>query len=857
MKKILWCLGFFFCTLQYNFATSVQIASVGKISNSFGLSGAFVGTLDKTIYFIGGSNFEQNYPWEGGKKVFHDEIYSIKSDGQSYECSVLPIKFPKAIAHGYAVSVGHSMYCVGGQTAQGDNRTMYSVQISGKNHLHIDSASVLPASFKVFGAIAIKDHIYLPGFLDNNPAMFVFDTQQGTWKRLAAYPGMVRQEGVIVCAQNNGKGEMIYLIGGRSVVRGELTLHRDVLEYNPLKDKWINKGLIHISEGDNEVKGDVLMAAGSVAYGTNTILVFGGDDGIEFERRFNLDKAILAAKDPRRLDSLKSVLKSSFLMHKGFSKTILSYHTITNTWIKLAQSSQTLPVVTSAVKIDDDVFLVSGEVKPAIRTPQILKVTMSDEVHFGFWNYLVVIVYLVAMLGMGFYFMRRNKDTDRFFKGGGQIPWWAAGVSIFATALSAITFLSIPAKAYATDWSMLLFNLMIVMVAPVVVIYYLPFFRKLTVASAYEYLQTRFSAGVRYLASSFFILFMFARIAIVLYLPSLALNAVTGLDINLCILLMGVVTLIYSTMGGIEAVVWGDFVQGIILVGGAIVSLVWMIVDTQGGLAGFVKIAVDNHKFEAFHMAFDLTQPVFWVVVVGGFANQLLTYTSDQSVIQRYITTSDMNAAKKSIWLNAWLSVPVSLIFFLIGTGLFTYFKTHPQDINVGMINADSVFPHFMMCRLPAGFAGLLIAAVFAAAMSTLASNINSISTAFTEDLIRPMIQTASNKKRMVIARLSGFIAGSLGIGIALLLASANIYSLWDQFNLFLGFFTSGLGGLFLMGIFTKHINTKGALCGFFGSMLTVMALNHYTHISFLLYGFVGLVSCFIIGYLSSYCFKK
>jgi Na+/proline symporter len=173
------------------------------------------------------------------------------------------------------------------------------------------------------------------------------------------------------------------------------------------------------------------------------------------------------------------------------------------------------------------------------------------------------------------------------------------------------------------------------------------------------------------------------------------------------------------------------------------------------------------------------------------------------------------------------------------------------------MINADSIFPHFMMCRLPAGFAGLLIAAVFAAAMSTLASNINSISTAFTEDLIGPIIKTASNKTRMTIARLSGFVAGSLGIGIALLLASADIYSLWDQFNLFLGFFTSGLGGLFLMGIFTKHINTKGALCGFFGSMLVVMVLNRYTHISFLLYGFVGLVSCFVIGYLLSYCFKK
>lgn len=857
MKNFLIGLLLILFPVFFGFSGEVLFQTAGKLSNKEGLAGAFIGTLNGGVYVMGGSNFEQGYPWEGGKKVYHDALYRLVPGKDTLSCTLISGRFPKPMAHGFTVSLPKRLFCFGGITPHGDNQAVYVVRERKPGLLQLDSVACFPVNFRAVGAVVIKNRIYLPGFIGKEAACYAFDPNELTWYPLAAYPGRLRKEGVMVCAQNCGKGDRLYMFGGRSVVEGRLFLHNDVLEYDPLRNVWMDKGPIRIKTDGKEMVPNAWMGAAVLAYGTSNILLFGGDDGLAFTERFVLEQQCAAETDSHKLQALQGTLKDRFLAHRGFSNQLLSYHTVTNTWVVLATAPQPLPVVTTAIKSGSDVLLIGGEAKPAIRTPDLLRVKMTTEVHFGTLNYTVVILYLLAMLGMGFYFMRRNKNTDRFFKGGGQIPWWAAGVSIFATALSAITFLSIPAKAFATDWSMLLFNLMIVAVAPIVVLYYLPFFRNLSVASAYEYLETRFSALVRYIASSFFILFMFARIAIVLYLPSLALNAVTGLDIHWCILMMGVVTLVYCTMGGIEAVVWGDFVQGIILVGGAILSLVWMIADTEGGLSGFVQIAVDHHKFDTFHMVFDWTQPVFWVVVVGGFSNQLLTYTSDQSVIQRYITTSDMKAAKKSIWMNAWLSIPVSFIFFLIGTALFTYYKTHPADIPVGMINADSIFPYFMMHKLPAGFAGLLIASVFAAAMSTLSSNINSISTAFTEDLIRPWSSSISERKKMVIARASGFVAGSLGIGIALWLASSDIYSLWDQFNLFLGFFTSGLGGLFLMGIFTRHINTGGALCGFFGSMFVVMALNHFTSVSFLLYGFCGLVSCFVIGYLCSFLFKK
>ena len=476
---------------------------------------------------------------------------------------------------------------------------------------------------------------------------------------------------------------------------------------------------------------------------------------------------------------------------------------------------------------------------------------------FGWVNYLVVIVYLLLMMGMGFYFSRRNNGSDKFFKGGGSIPWWAAGISIFATALSAITFLSIPAKAYAADWGMFMYNMTIILTVPVVINFYLPLFRKLKVASVYEYLEERFSGSVRWLASAFFCLFMFTRIAIVLFLPSLALNAVTGINIYLCILMMGVVTIIYCTMGGIEAVVWGDVVQGVLLVGGAIISFVWIVGSIKGGFGGFLDVAVEQSKFNILNMSLDWTQPVFWVAILGGFSNQLLTYTSDQSVVQKYLTVKDTKGTEKGLWLNGILSIPIAFLFFGIGTALFVFFRQDPQLLNVGMSNTDSIFPHYIMCRLPVGISGLLIAAIFAAAMSTLSSNINSSTTVMCEDFYSKIRKNCTDTQKVRFARVSGIIVGTLGVLMAIALATFDIASLWDQFNFFLGLLTSSLGGLFLMGIFAKRIGTRSAVTGFVGCVVVLLLFHRFSHVTSTLYGFLGLVSCFLIGWLSSFVFGK
>ena len=509
------------------------------------------------------------------------------------------------------------------------------------------------------------------------------------------------------------------------------------------------------------------------------------------------------------------------------------------------------------VRRGNEWVVVCGESKPGVRATDVTSVTMDVRTSFGWLNWTVLAVYLLGMLGLGFYFMRREGGSEDFFKGGGRIPWWAAGISIYATMLSAITYMAYPAKAYATDWTYYPMLVTILLVSFPVIRYYLPFFRRLQVTTAYEYLERRFNAATRLMASALFIVFMVARMALVLYLPSLALTAVTGIDIYICIILMGVITIVYCTMGGVEAVVWGDVVQGIILVGGAIFAVGYLVVGTEGGVGGFLDIAMTDGKFRLFDWSLDYRSATFWVIILGGMANNLISYTSDQTVIQRYLTTRDEQSARRSIMMNGVMSVFISIAFFAIGAGLYTFFKTHPAELDFTMAKADTIFPFFMMSQLPAGLAGLLIAAIFAATMSTISSNINSVATAFSVDFYRRWRPQTDDRTMLRVARRACIVSGLIGMCIALLMATWQILSLLDFFQEILGLLSSGLGGLFLMGIFFPRIGGRAALGGFCSGVAAVFLTKYLTDTSFLLYGCIGMVVSVGVGYLLSFVLRE
>ena len=475
-----------------------------------------------------------------------------------------------------------------------------------------------------------------------------------------------------------------------------------------------------------------------------------------------------------------------------------------------------------------------------------------------------IIVYLALMAGTGFYFMRRNKDADAYFKAGGRLPWWVVSLSIYATMFSSITFISVPAMSFSGDMTYYVISFGILLMAPIVVRWYLPFFRKLNLTSAYEYLEVRFNLPCRLFASAAFILFMIARTAIVAYLPALAISAVTGIDINVAIVAVTLVTILYCAIGGVEAVIWSDFIQSIILIGSTALIIAWAICGTDGGFSGFVAKGMDAHKFRVFDFTFDWTKPCFWVVFVSGMVANLASYTSDQCVVQRYMTTPDEKGAAKSILFNGILSFFNCFVFFSMGVALWTFYQSQAGALPMGT-KPDAVLPIFIAHELPTGISGLVLAAVAAATMSTLSANLNSAASAITTDFYKRLVLMRGRARTpaapqnetglLLCGKFSTVVVGLLGGAMALWLANAEIGNIYDQFQRFLGILTGGLGCLFFMGVFMKKVNGFGATCGLVANYIICFGLDiapipGKPHV--LLFGFLGMVACLIVSPIAS-----
>ena len=473
----------------------------------------------------------------------------------------------------------------------------------------------------------------------------------------------------------------------------------------------------------------------------------------------------------------------------------------------------------------------------------------------AFFDILVITLYFILILGLGIYFSKRQKNTEDYFKARERIPSWAAGLSLFGTALSPITFMAIPAKTYSTDWSYFLLNMSVFLAVPLIVYLFIPYFRRKNIKTAYEYLEIRFSVIIRLVGSICFILYPLGRMGVVLFLPSIAINLVTGLDLFICISLMGVISLIYTLMGGIEAVIWTDVVQVFVLMGGVIISLAMNVINTDGGFEGILEIAHLEDKFNAFDLTLSLKEPTVWVMLFGGFFANLTSYGTDHTMVQRYLVTPTKKEAQKSIWIGALLTIPSSLIFFFVGTTLFVFYKMNPSALNENFITDDAIFPWYIVTELPTGISGILIAAIFAAAMSSLSSSMNAGAASFNVDIL-DRFGLGKNEDPMKIARWTTFIIGTLGILFAFFMATFDIKSLWDEFNKILGLILGSLGGVFLLGLMTKKANSKGVVFGIVFSFLIQILISQFQIVHLLLYSATGVISCFISGYIASLFFK-
>ncbi|MBN2328113.1 MAG: sodium:solute symporter [Candidatus Omnitrophica bacterium] len=472
-------------------------------------------------------------------------------------------------------------------------------------------------------------------------------------------------------------------------------------------------------------------------------------------------------------------------------------------------------------------------------------------------DYIVLVAYLAAMVGIGFYFSRKEGSTERFFVGNRKIAWWAVGISIFATQLSAITYISIPGMAYENDWSWLVYNLGAPVIGALVIYGFLPVYRRKKYTSIYQMLEERFGPETRAYGALAYILMQVGRMAIVLYLPALALAEVTGFSVYGMIVVMGVLATVYTVMGGIEVVIWTDVIQGVVLVIGALLALLLICFEVDGGFFGIVEIGIENHKFTMIHTDPSVSQDLIWYLLLGAFFTNIVPYASDQTVVQRYFTVETDRQARRSVWLSVLATIPASLLFFFLGTSLFAFYASHPGLLESG-IQYDRIFPYFIVHQIPMGISGLLIAAIFACSMSSLDSCLNSVATVCITDFYQRFRNPeSSDQRRLYLARVITVAAGALGTGLAIwvahsLLSNPDQKGAWDLFVAVQGLLGGVLAGVFCVGIFTKRANQIGVTAGLVIStaLLAIIKYEFAWHTQ--TYAALGIVSAFAVSYLFS-----
>ncbi|MGI4869882.1 MAG: sodium:solute symporter [Janthinobacterium lividum] len=465
---------------------------------------------------------------------------------------------------------------------------------------------------------------------------------------------------------------------------------------------------------------------------------------------------------------------------------------------------------------------------------------------------LIIALYLVAMVAVGVYFSRKNKNPEQYSSASGQIPGWAIGLSIYATFLSSNTFLGVPGKSFGTNWNALVFSISMPLAAWVAARYFVPFYRSTGEISAYTHLERRFGPWARTYAVVCFLLTQLARIGSIFFGIALTLQALTGFSMEWIMLVTGVCIIIYTVLGGIEAVIWTEVVQGVIKTGGALLILYLVLKHLPGGMSKVVAIGRHDGKFSLGGFAPDFTQSTFWVVLLYGFFINLNNFGVDQNYVQRYHTATSAREAARSIWLCVGIYVPASLLFFLIGSALYAYYQVHPELIEAVKLKVaaehlplgataaqltqeaarllpadygDKVMPHFMVTQIPPGLVGLIVSAILAAAMSTISSGMNASATVFAADIYERYFRPGlSGRQTLRLLHVGTVVVGLLGMGTGLaMIGVKSVLDVWWELS---GIFAAGMLGLFLLAVIGRQTRNHEALTATVIGVLVILWLT-------------------------------
>ncbi len=476
-------------------------------------------------------------------------------------------------------------------------------------------------------------------------------------------------------------------------------------------------------------------------------------------------------------------------------------------------------------------------------------------------DFVIFLVFTLGVVVFGCSFFKKGSSADEFTSASHSIPGWVVGMSIFATYVSSISYIGYPGKAFASNWNAFAFSLSIPIASYFAAKYFVPFYRHGGSVSAYTFLEERFGAWARIYASACYLLTQIARMGSILYLLAVPMYILMGWNLHAVIILTSIGVIIYSMMGGLRAVIWADAIQGMILIGGALLCLMILMFSMPEGPMQSFELAVhspEGNKFSLGAFTSDLTESTFWVCLVYGIFINLQNYGIDQNYVQRYHAAKNDKEARFSALFGGYLIIPVSALFFLIGTTLYSYYAAGvsylPDEIAQ---KPDYVFPYFIVNSLPIGLRGLLIASIFAAGMSTVSTSVTSAATIILADYFKPFFRGAVERNNLMVLRISSVVVGVLGAVVAL--AMLSVESIIDAWWTLSSIFSGGMLGLFLLGCVRKRISHVAA---FIGCVVGVMVIAWISladmwqlpgvHLHSYLAIVLGTSTIFIVGFLLS-----
>ncbi len=497
----------------------------------------------------------------------------------------------------------------------------------------------------------------------------------------------------------------------------------------------------------------------------------------------------------------------------------------------------------------------------------------------------VLVVYFGLMLALGIYFSRTNNSTEQYFLGGRNFSGWVIGLSLVGTSISSITFLAYPGDAFKTNWLRFLPNLMLPIAVLIAAWHFLPRLRREGSVTAYEFLERRYGPAIRGYGAVAFIIAQITRVSMILYLISLVIQTITGMDAHISVLVAGVFVAAYTILGGIEAVVWTDVIQTIVLITGGLFCLFIIIVEIPGGLTTIIETAWQADKLSVGDFgsagAVNSTnagyQPASWqpslfektalMMLLIGLISWLTEYSSNQNTVQRFCASKSEHEARKAMFICALVSVPTWAFFMFLGTALWVFFQHYPSEIAAEVLSgskkAEEILPHFITHYLPHGLIGLVIAAAIAAAMSSLDSSINAIATVTTHDLYRRfMKKDEADHHYLNFARIVSTIVGGLMILGALYLIETSTTTLQDMATVLTALLAGGLLSIYLIGFFSRRCSSLHIGLGIAATMVytvwTILSSRDVVNYPFDLYytGLLGNIVMFVVAYGSSYLIR-